>query len=101
MTKRGIVTLVLEGKRPPYVPWDIGLTIEAQEKLQQHFGQSDLEDVLQNHFLRLGSDIGFFADLGGNLVQDVFGVIWDRSVDKDIGNDHNYRMMLTSAYWLL
>jgi uroporphyrinogen decarboxylase len=86
MTKREVVRLVLDGKRPPYVPWNIGLTKEARDKLQQHFGQSDLESALQNHFLRLGSDIGFFTDVGHNCVQDVFGVVWDRNIDKDIGN---------------
>jgi uroporphyrinogen decarboxylase len=45
-----------------------------------------LEDALQNHLLKLGSDIGFFTDLGKDHVQDVFGVVWDRSIDKDIGN---------------
>ena len=97
MTKREVIKLVLEAKRPPYVPWNIGLTKEAREKLQQHFGQSDpsaplrtsLEDALQNHFLRLGSDIGFFTSLGDNCFQDVFGVVWDRSIDKDIGNPEN------------
>jgi uroporphyrinogen decarboxylase len=97
MTKRDVIKLVLEAKHPPYVPWNIGLTKEARDKLQQHFGQPDpsallrtsLEDALQNHFLRLGSDIGFFTDLGDNCVQDVFGVIWDRSIDKDIGNPAN------------
>jgi uroporphyrinogen decarboxylase len=86
MTKREVVKQVLKGKRPPYVPWNIGLTQEAREKLRRHFGQSDLEDALQNHFLRLGSDIGFFSDIGDNCVQDVFGVVWDRNIDKDIGN---------------
>jgi uroporphyrinogen decarboxylase len=85
MTKREVVKQVLEGQRPPYVPWSFGFTQEAKAKLQQHLGQADLEPVLQNHLLKLGSDIGFFADLGGNRVQDVFGVVWDRSVDKDIG----------------
>ncbi len=89
MTRREVIKLVLEGKVPPYVPWNIGLTQEAREKLKEHFGQSDLEDALQNHFLRLGSDIGFFTDLDDNCVQDVFGVIWDRSIDKDIGNPKN------------
>ena len=89
MTKREVIKLVLEAKRPPYVPWNIGLTKEAREKLQQHFGQSDLEDALKNHFLRLGSDIGFFTHLGNSCFQDVFGVIWDRSIDKDIGNPSN------------
>ncbi len=47
--------------------------------------RSDLEDALQNHLLKLGSDIGFFTDLGDDCFQDVFGVVWDRSIDKDIG----------------
>ncbi len=85
MTKRDVVYAVLEGRRPPYVPWNIGLTKEAREKLQAHYGDVDLETVLGNHFLRLGSDIGFFEDLGNDRVRDVFGVVWDRSVDKDIG----------------
>ena len=86
MTKREVVRQVLEGKRPPYVPWNIGLTEEARAKLEQHFGLADLEGVLQNHFLGLGNAIGFFTDLGQNCVQDVFGVVWDRSIDRDIGN---------------
>jgi len=85
MTKREIVKLVLDGKRPPYVPWSFGFTKEAKAKLQQHFGDADLEVVLQNHLLKLGSDIGFFTDIGNECVRDVFGVVWDRSVDKDIG----------------
>ena len=36
--------------------------------------------------LKLGSDIGFFEIIGPDLVRDVFGVVWDRSIDKDIGN---------------
>jgi uroporphyrinogen decarboxylase len=86
MTKREIIKLVLDGKRPPYVPWSFGFTIEAHQKLAQHFGQADLETVLDNHFLGLGNDVGFFTDIGGDRVQDGFGVVWDRSIDKDIGN---------------
>ena len=86
MTKREVVILVFEGKQPPYVPWNIGLTLEAHQKLHRNYGQCDLEDRLGNHFLGLGSAIGFFDDLGENCFQDVFGVIWDRSIDKDIGN---------------
>ncbi|MHC4403631.1 MAG: uroporphyrinogen decarboxylase family protein [Planctomycetota bacterium] len=86
MTKRDVVRLVLEGKRPPYVPWSMGFTLEAREKLREHYGSLDLEVPLENHLLRLGSDIGFFTPLDGHRVQDVFGVVWDRSIDKDIGN---------------
>ncbi len=86
MTKREVVRLVLEGKRPPYVPWSMGFTKEAKEKLQAHYGCADLEGPLENHLVKLGSDIGFFTELDDCRVRDVFGVVWDRSVDKDIGN---------------
>jgi len=85
MQKRDIIRTVLDGKRPPYVPWSLGFTKEAKEKLQQHYYGQDLETALDNHLLKLGSDIGFFNDVGNDCVQDVFGVVWDRSVDKDIG----------------
>ncbi len=71
---------------PPYVPWACGFTVEAKQKLVEHFGSSDLEEALQNHILILGSEIGFFEDIGPDLVRDVFGVVWDRSIDRDIGN---------------
>ncbi len=86
MTPREIIRLVLQGKRPPYVPWSMGFTREARRKLQAHYGCDDVEEPLGNHLLKLGSDIGFFTDLGNDRVRDVFGVVWDRSIDKDIGN---------------
>jgi uroporphyrinogen decarboxylase len=86
MTKREVIRGVLEGQAQAYVPWSYGFTQEARAKLDYHFKPLGLEEALQNHILKLGSDIGFFTDLGNNHVQDVFGVVWDRSIDKDIGN---------------
>jgi len=86
MEKREVIRAVLDGQAPPYVPWSFGFTVEAKQKLQAHFENPDLEEILQNHLLKLGSDIGFFEDLGNQRVRDVFGVVWDRSIDKDIGN---------------
>ena len=85
MTKREVVRMVLEGKKPPYVPWSYKFTLEPEMALAKHFGTDDLEKAVDNHIVRVGSDIGFFEDLGNDRLQDVFGVIWDRSVDKDIG----------------
>ena len=85
MTKREVVRMVLDGKRPPYVPWSFGFTFEARRKLVEHYGTSDLEPIFGNHLLGLGSGVGFFEDLGNDRVRDVFGVVWNRSVDKDIG----------------
>jgi uroporphyrinogen decarboxylase len=85
MLKRDVVRTVLEGCPAPYVPWNIGLTHEAYSKLQQHYDTIDLDPILQNHLLGLGNGIGFFTDIGNHRVKDVFGVVWDRSVDHDIG----------------
>ncbi|WP_295889877.1 hypothetical protein [uncultured Alistipes sp.] len=86
MTKREVIKCVLDGKKPPYVPWSFKFTKEPKEELMNYYATDDLDPVLGNHILQLGSDIGFFEDLGNNLVRDVFGVVWDRSVDKDIGD---------------
>ena len=83
--KRAVVRLVLEGKQAPYVPWSFGFTQEAKTRLQKHFNQVDLEPILNNHLLNLGNGIGFFSELENDHFQDVFKVVWDRSVDKDIG----------------
>lgn len=86
MTKREVIRTVLDGKRPPYVPWSFKFTVEPKQMLCNYYGVNDLDEVLGNHILQLGSDIGFFDDLGNDQFQDVFKVVWDRSIDKDIGD---------------
>ena len=85
MDKRSIVKLALEWKNPPYVPWNINFTIPAKEKLQAQFPGQNLEDVVQNHLINIGYELYFSTDIGNDCVQDHFGVVWDRSIDKDIG----------------
>ena len=86
MTKRDVIRMVLNGAKPPYVPWSFSFTIEAREKLVRYFGTEELEPYLHSHLLELGNCGDFFTDIGNDRVRDAFGVIWDRSVDKDIGN---------------
>ncbi len=85
MEKREVVRMVLEGKKPPYVPWSYKFTHEPLKTLEKYFNTDDLEKEVDNHIVRVGSDIGFFEDIGNEHFKDVFGVIWDRTVDKDIG----------------
>jgi uroporphyrinogen decarboxylase len=84
--KREIVSRTLKFQDIPYVPWHFKFTVEAKEKVLNYLKGRDIEDYLQNHLLELGDDVGFFEYLGNNMYKDVFGVIWDRSIDKDIGN---------------
>jgi len=85
LDKRTVVKLALEWKNPTYVPWNINFTIPAKEKLQAHYAGRDLEEVVQNHLVNVGYDIYFYTDIGNDCVQDSFGVVWDRSIDRDIG----------------
>lgn len=85
MEKRDVVKRALNFESIPYTPWHFKFTKEAKDELSRHLKNADMEDYLQNHCIELGNDIGFFDYQGNDLFRDVFGVIWDRTVDKDIG----------------
>lgn len=89
MTKREVINKVLIGEKPPYTPWSFKFTQEPKALLQDFYSTTDLDYVLDNHILNLGSDIGFFEEISKDQFQDVFGVVWDRSIDKDIGNPND------------
>lgn len=82
MNPRDVILCTMNHTPPPYVPWQLGFTQEALRKLENHFG-SRLENALAPHIAGYGVDR--MIDIGNDCVQDIFGVIWDRSRDKDIG----------------
>ena len=86
MTKRDVVKLALEGRAVPYTPWSFRFTAEVREALTEHYGSADLTAATGNHIVELGSDIGFFEALGNGRFRDTFGAVWDRRIDRDIGN---------------
>ncbi len=92
MTRREVVRNVLEGKKPPYVPWHITLTWEAQEKMRQYYRTDALDDAMENHFILYGDSIGYMIPLEDERCQDHFGVIWNRSIDRDIGVVEEYQL---------
>ena len=85
MRKRDVVKLALNFKTPPYVPWNFHFTEEAKQKLIHHYRTDEFEQFIHNHFVGFGNQDGFYTAVGDNCVKDYFGVIWDRSIDKDIG----------------
>ena len=85
MKKREIIKSVLDGNKPLYVPWSFKFTKEPHMELCKYYGTDDLDLILHNHLLNLGNDIGVFVEIKGDLYRDIFGVEWDRSIDKDIG----------------
>ena len=85
MTKRQVVIDALEFRRPAYVPWAWGASQTCGERLKQHLGVDNLSPFIESHFLGLNSDVGRFEKLDDIHYRDVYGVVWDRSVDRDIG----------------
>ena len=85
MSPREVIRCVLEGGRPPYVPWSFAFTIDAWAKLSAHCGVDDLEAWLGNHILLLRNSSRHFSPIDAHRTRDAFGVVWDQSEDRDIG----------------
>jgi len=85
MNRREVVIEALQFRRPPYVPWAWDMTFQCAERLNRHLGVGRLGEFIGSHFLDLASHIGRFDRLDEDHYRDVYGVVWDRSVDKDIG----------------
>jgi len=85
MTKREVVIDALGFRAPAYVPWAWDMTEQCRQRLTEHLGVDDPTEFIGSHVLPLGADIGRFEDLGGDRFRDAYGVVWDRSVDRDIG----------------
>jgi uroporphyrinogen decarboxylase len=87
--KKELVIEALRHKKLDVVPHHFGLTQSAREKVRAHYGDN-YEEHLDN-YLRI-----FFFDqpdrwewIDKDVIQDLWGVQWDRSIDKDIGVPKN------------
>ncbi len=90
MTKREVVLEALAFRPVQYVPWAWDIMIEADENLKAHLGADDSAEFIDSHFLELGSRVGHFEPIDADHVRDIYGVLWDRSVDKDIGTPKDW-----------
>ena len=85
MTKREVVLEALAFRPPPYVPWAWEMTKACQQRLRDHLGADDLTGFIGSHFLDVGSPQRRFAEVHDGWYRDSYGVVFDTSVDKDIG----------------
>jgi len=86
MTKREVVIDALCFRRPPYVPWAWRMTQLARKRLAEHLDTNDLSPFVGSHFLELKTTVPLFQPVRTDVVRDIYGVTWDRRVDKDIGS---------------
>jgi uroporphyrinogen decarboxylase len=104
MTERERVWAAVRHRQPDRVPYNIIYTLPAQRKLEAYYGTSDLETALGNHLAkyraRLGDADGWLAARPG-FFRDEWGVVWNRTIDSDIGVVDDYVLTERSLAGLL
>jgi len=93
MTRRERVIAALQYKETDFIPYEINLTKVAYEKMVNFYGNADFEKEIGSHIVSSYYD-GGTAPMPGrpDYFQDDFGVIWNRTVDKDIGVIENIQI---------
>ncbi len=93
MTNRERVLASLEHRQPDRIPYNIRFTEPAREAMAAFYGDPDFESHLGNclHILHT-EPAGSWREVQPGTWEDQFGVHWDRSIDRDIGNVCNVRV---------
>ena len=86
MDKRACVEAALRHEQPEATPYNIEMTLPLRTRLAEHWGADHVEEKLGN-FLATAEPAppDAWRELEPGVFQDEFGVVWDRTVDKDIG----------------
>jgi uroporphyrinogen decarboxylase len=91
ITPRERVKLALEHRQPDRVPYHVGCTAPARRKLEDYYGTSDLPKVLEDHLIIYSMRrYALWTEVRPGLWRDEFGVVWNRTVDPDIGVVDDY-----------
>jgi uroporphyrinogen decarboxylase len=85
ITPRERVWQAIRHKQPDIVPYQINATIPARASLEAHFGTTEIDDILGNHIARYKSRLEYEPLPEPGLFLDEWGVVWNKTVDKDIG----------------
>jgi len=87
MTNRERVLASFAHEQPDRTPYMIGFTEKAWNAMVAHYGSADFAAQMDNCFQDVRARPGpLDRRLDESTWQDEFGVQWDRSIDRDIGN---------------
>jgi uroporphyrinogen decarboxylase len=87
MTRRDRVIKSLKFENTDVVPWHLGFTHPCKAKLYEYYGTQDLDPILGNHMTGSSAELpDGWQEVRPGFWRDEFGVVWDRTVDTDIGN---------------
>jgi uroporphyrinogen decarboxylase len=93
ITPRERVWRTIRHQEPDRVPWHLGCTVPARQKLVDYYGTADLDDVLGNHLAKYRPrPPDGLLEIRPGFFRDDFGVVWNRTVDQDIGVVDDYQL---------
>jgi uroporphyrinogen decarboxylase len=94
-TMRERVWQAIRHIQPDRVPYHVTWTAPAQQKLARHYGVEDLDTAVGNHMAKYRArppdGPRWLADRPG-FWRDEWGVLWNRTVDRDIGVVETYQL---------
>lgn len=87
MTSKERVTAALRHQPPDRCPVAMGLTQKAHAAMVAHYGDDGYRKLIPTDIVGVAARPGPLDEwLSETVWQDEFGVQWDRSIDRDIGN---------------
>ena len=86
MTPRERILRAIQFQETDIVPYHVTFTHGARANLADFYGDSDFESRIGNHiaYLYRGGE-GVWTEVKPGYIRDAWGVVWNRTVDKDIG----------------
>jgi uroporphyrinogen decarboxylase len=86
MLPRERVWQSIRHRQPDRVPYHLSYTVPAREKLEAYYGTRDLDSALDNHLAKYKPRRpDAWQEVRPDYWRDEFGIVWNRTVDKDIG----------------
>jgi len=86
MDKREVIKNTIDHRDSGVVPYSIGFTQEAQQNMADYYNDPEFQDKIGNFMSGVGTGSAKgFEEVKSGFWKDEFGVVWDRTVDKDIG----------------
>jgi uroporphyrinogen decarboxylase len=93
MTKKERVKAAMSLQETDFVPYQMDCLSAAERKLKEHFGDTDLGEVIGNHMAMFEpSYYSLFKveDVGPSKFKDAFGALWELKPNEDIGTVIEY-----------
>jgi uroporphyrinogen decarboxylase len=95
MTRRERVARVIAHQEADRVPWHIGLTIPTAQRVAATVGLpvEELDEWMQNHLYYVEPEAdNAWTEVRPGYWRDEYGVVWNRTVDPDIGVIEHYQL---------